>query len=282
MEAKVFFDDDKPCHASIIHAIMEQVRCLMMIHDLKIQTEEEDSFSRKDFHVAVRRVGRPCVLHIMWYPPPLNAYILSTDGSSSLGEAGYGFVIQGGGSFIYGEGGYLGGGDSFLAEISGILFSLRKCEQLHLSNVEIQTDNQVFASTLAKNLEFCKIGHKEVDCRQEKTAKVQIDMTKSKEDNSNLDSDCLVVKAVSKPGKEADKEDVHCQISKNISAKQIIDNGETILLDENDDDVENVFTEGLIENQQPLVRMELEVDSSKKVAIDEVQKEDNNSNEQNS
>ncbi|CAI9099144.1 OLC1v1035921C1 [Oldenlandia corymbosa var. corymbosa] len=115
------------------------------------------------------------------------------------------------------------------------------------------------------------MGEQVVDLTSGLTVKEKNDTMVDVQDNSNLVSECLVVKPVPKPGNDADIENIHCQSPNKFSALQVIDNDETILLDENDDDVENVFTEGLIE---------LEADLSKKAATDEVQKEDNNSGEQ--
>ncbi|CAI9112486.1 OLC1v1012943C1 [Oldenlandia corymbosa var. corymbosa] len=95
------------------------------------------------------------VVEVKWIPPPVNSFSLNTDGSSSRNEAGYGFVIRGtGGSFIYGENGYLGDGDSFMAEVYGVLFGLRKCEQLGLSNVVVRTDNKSLADSLERGSIF--------------------------------------------------------------------------------------------------------------------------------
>ncbi|CAI9106236.1 OLC1v1005349C1 [Oldenlandia corymbosa var. corymbosa] len=105
------------------------------------------------------------------------------------------------------------------------------------------------------------------------TAKEKNDTLVDVQDNSDLNSGSLVMKAVPKPGNDADKENVHCQSSNKFLALQAVGNVETILLDENDDDVENVFTEGLIEKQE-------DADLSKKVVIDEAQKEGSNSDEQ--
>ncbi|CAI9109177.1 OLC1v1008948C1 [Oldenlandia corymbosa var. corymbosa] len=70
-------------------------------------------------------------------------------------QAGYGFVIKGAwGSFIYGENGYLGDGDSFMAEVYRILFGLRKCEQPGLSNIVVQTDNKSLADSLERGSIF--------------------------------------------------------------------------------------------------------------------------------
>ncbi|CAI9099516.1 OLC1v1036353C1 [Oldenlandia corymbosa var. corymbosa] len=77
------------------------------------------------------------------------------------------------------------------------------------------------------------------------------------------------------PGKDANKKSVHCQSSNKFSVPQKIDNDEAIQLNESDDDVKDGL--GIIEKQQPLVNIEIEADLRKKVAIGEVQREENNS-----
>ncbi|CAI9112841.1 OLC1v1013335C1 [Oldenlandia corymbosa var. corymbosa] len=130
---------------------------------------------------------------------------------------------------------------------------------------EVKSPGSQFQEVLAQEAQKGKLV---MDSMSGLNAKENNDTLVDVLDNSNLVSDCLVVKNVPKPGKNADKENLHCHSSNTFSALQVIDNDEAILLEENDghdDDVENVFTEGLIEN---------------KTTVDEVQKEENSSSEQ--
>ncbi|CAI9108971.1 OLC1v1008694C1 [Oldenlandia corymbosa var. corymbosa] len=92
---------------------------------------------------------------VRWIPPGPNSCILSSDGSSCINGAGYGFVIRGeGGTFVYEECGFLGDGDSFKSEVDEILFGLYRYELLKLLNVVVKTDNKVLLEALTKQICF--------------------------------------------------------------------------------------------------------------------------------
>ncbi|CAI9106221.1 OLC1v1005325C1 [Oldenlandia corymbosa var. corymbosa] len=52
------------------------------------------------------------------------------------------------GNLVYVESGYLGHGDSFMAEAYGLLFGIRRCVLLGTERVEVQTKNQALALVL--------------------------------------------------------------------------------------------------------------------------------------
>ncbi|CAI9112586.1 OLC1v1013053C1 [Oldenlandia corymbosa var. corymbosa] len=144
---KVIFEGSIIETSNLIFAIKTHVGDLLRVHDLKVATLAEKSFFEEFFGATLKKKPRPLVKEVRWIPPPSNSYVLNTDGSSALGEGGYGFVIRGKeGTFIYSESGYLGGGNSYMAEIAGALF--RKCEMMNLSNVYLRTDNQSLAWAL--------------------------------------------------------------------------------------------------------------------------------------
>ncbi|CAI9109110.1 OLC1v1008865C1 [Oldenlandia corymbosa var. corymbosa] len=152
---KAIFEAVHPNVTRVINAMKDQVRCLMILHDLKLRSEREKMFFSNEFQVEFRKYMWTRVFRVAWNRPPANCFVLNSDGSSCLTGAGYGFVIRGqGGSFLVGECRYLGKGDSFLAEILGVLFGLRKCEQLHLQNVEVQTDNKVLSEAFIGGVGF--------------------------------------------------------------------------------------------------------------------------------
>ncbi|CAI9099973.1 OLC1v1036877C1 [Oldenlandia corymbosa var. corymbosa] len=139
---KIIYDGAQSSVQCIIHATMKHVRSIMVILDLKIQDDEEKEFFKTVLGVNLNRIIRARVWKVPWVPPAENSFILNTDGSSRLNDAGYGKC------------GYLEEGDSFKAEIIGGLFGLRKCDSLGLHHVTLQTDNKTLAeiSKLDKRL----------------------------------------------------------------------------------------------------------------------------------
>ncbi|CAI9115352.1 OLC1v1016239C1 [Oldenlandia corymbosa var. corymbosa] len=101
-----------------VAAAYDLVGLMIKVHDLKVRNSEEKDFFKSFFGVELNEVSQPHAMEVKWTPPISDSYILNSDGSSVLSEAGYGYVIHGeGGVFIHGESGYLGGGDSYMAEM---------------------------------------------------------------------------------------------------------------------------------------------------------------------
>lgn len=90
---------------------------------------------------------------ISWSKPTQGRFKLNTDGSS-MGNPG----ISGGGGVIWDVQGSvllafsmnLGHGDSNRAELRALLEGVRRCKQLHMNSVDIETDSKVILSWLQK------------------------------------------------------------------------------------------------------------------------------------
>ncbi|CAI9102974.1 OLC1v1001377C1 [Oldenlandia corymbosa var. corymbosa] len=149
MRNKMLFDVEKFNREKVILATKVTIRNVFMTHDLKARNVEERNWIENNFGFQLQKVRMRTCMGVSWKASEGSDYVLNTNGSLINSDSGYGFCIRKwNGSFVYGESGYLGGGDSFDAEVHGVLFGVRKCCQLGLEKVDIQTDNKGLASLL--------------------------------------------------------------------------------------------------------------------------------------
>ncbi|CAI9115377.1 OLC1v1016267C1 [Oldenlandia corymbosa var. corymbosa] len=143
MRNKMLFEGEKFNREKVILATKVHICNVLMTHDLQAQNVEERNWIENNFGFQLQKVRMKTCMAVRWKASKGSDYVFNIDGSLINSDSGYGFCIRKrNGSSVYGESGYLGRGDSFDAEVYGVLFGVQKCCQLGLEKVDIQTDNK--------------------------------------------------------------------------------------------------------------------------------------------
>ncbi|CAI9115392.1 OLC1v1016291C1 [Oldenlandia corymbosa var. corymbosa] len=143
MRNKMLFDGETFSCERVISAIKVDLCNVLVTHEWKAWTLDERDWIESIFGFQLQNVMVYRCISVIRKAPEHSEYVLNTNGSNIHSDSGYGFCIRrNNGGFIYGESGFIGDGDSFGAEVYGVRFGARKCDQLGLQRVAIQTDNE--------------------------------------------------------------------------------------------------------------------------------------------
>ncbi|CAI9094816.1 OLC1v1030616C1 [Oldenlandia corymbosa var. corymbosa] len=143
MRNKMLFDGEAFSFERVISTIKVDLYNVLVTHELKARTLDERDWIESIFGFQLQNVMVYRCIFVIWKASEHSGYVLNTDGSKIHLDSGYELCIRrNNGGFIYGESGFIGDGDSFGAEVYGVLFGARKCDQLGLQKVAVQTDNE--------------------------------------------------------------------------------------------------------------------------------------------
>ncbi|CAI9117305.1 OLC1v1018675C1 [Oldenlandia corymbosa var. corymbosa] len=116
---------------------------------IQVRYVVERDFIERTFGLQLQKIQKRTCISVCWKPSREKGFVLNSDGLAINDDSGHGIAIRHhDGYFMYGEHGFLGAGDSFGSEVYGLLFGVRKCDQLDLAIVDIQTDNKVLDDLL--------------------------------------------------------------------------------------------------------------------------------------